>query len=46
MQGLPGRGHIAIGRDELEQRGIMPKNDADVYAQMFKCRNSMRMSPW
>ena len=36
LQGLPG--HIAIGQDTLAEKGIMPKDDADVYRQMFKLK--------
>ena len=38
MQGLPGHGHIAIGKDTLAEKGIAPKDDTDVYAQMFRLR--------
>jgi hypothetical protein len=38
LQGLPGQGHIAIGQDTLAEKGIVPKDDADVYRQMFKLK--------
>jgi hypothetical protein len=38
MKGLPGEGHIDIGKETLAGKGIVPENDADVYAQMFKLK--------
>jgi hypothetical protein len=29
-----GRGHIAIGKDTLAEKRIVPNNDADIYAQL------------
>jgi len=38
MQGLPGQGHIEIGKNALAEKGIVPKDDADVYKQMFRLK--------
>jgi len=38
MQNLPGQGHIAIGKDALAEKGIVPKDAAEVYTQMFKLK--------
>jgi hypothetical protein len=38
MQGLPGKGHIAIAKEVLPQHGITPTDDKDCYVQMFKLK--------
>jgi hypothetical protein len=38
MQGLPGQGHSASGKDALAEKGIVPKDAAEVYTQMFKLK--------
>ena len=36
MRGLPGEGHIDIGRENLAREGIVPADDHAVYTQMFR----------
>jgi hypothetical protein len=36
MQGLPGEGHIDIGKEVLAREGIVPADDHAVYTQMFR----------
>ena len=38
MQGLPGEGHIDIGREVLAREGIVPADDHAAYTQMFRLR--------
>ncbi len=38
MQGQPGEGHHDIAKEVLSKAGIVPKDYADHYAQMFKLK--------
>ena len=38
MQGQPGEGHHEIGQERLAEHGIVPKDYADVYRQMFRLK--------
>jgi hypothetical protein len=38
MQGPRGGGHLQIGQEVLAAQGVVPVNDADVYAQMFRLK--------
>ncbi|MGA2248799.1 MAG: hypothetical protein ABSH48_27910 [Verrucomicrobiota bacterium] len=38
MRARPGDGHISIAREVLPTMGIVPKDDADLYDQMFRLK--------
>ena len=37
-QGRPGEGHVVIGEEVLTKHGVTPKDELDIYEQMFRLK--------